>query len=79
MMQSWTRSIVHDFGANCIVYTQAMNEASDLKFGDPVRKMFLSILVLNHPSDPLKFYTDHRLLIYIIKRVMVTMIVTGTN
>lgn len=56
-----------------------MNEASDLKFGDPVRQMFLNILVLNHPSDPLKFYTDHRLLIYIIKIVMVTMMVTGTN
>ena len=48
-----------------------MNEASDLKFGDPVRQMFLSLLVLNHPSNPLKFYTDQRLLIYIIKMVMV--------
>ena len=41
---------------------KALDEASEFKFGDVVRKLFLSILVLNHPSDPLKFYTDHRLI-----------------
>ena len=39
-----------------------MDEASAFKFGDAVRKLFLSLIVLNHPSDPLKFYTDHRLI-----------------
>ena len=44
-----------------------MNEASAFKFGEPVRQLFLSILILNHPSDPLKFYSDHRLKFFIIK------------
>ena len=29
-----------------------MDEASAFKFGDAVRKLFLSLIVLNHPSDP---------------------------
>ena len=60
-----------------------MDEASAFKFGDAVRKLFLSLIVLNHPSDPLKFYTDHRLmhwpdllLLCIIMIMMMTMIMT---
>ena len=56
-----------------------MDEASSFKFGEPVRQLFLSLLVLNHPSDPLKFYSDHRFLFSIIKLMMMTMMVTGTN
>ena len=78
MMLSWTRSPVHDLSANYI-FPQAMDEASSFKFGEPVRQLFLSLLVLNHPSDPLKFYSDHRLLFSIIKLMMMTMMVTGTN
>ena len=58
-----------------------MDEASAFKFGDAVRKLFLSLIVLNHPSDPLKFYTDHRLihwpemlLLCMIMIMMMTMI-----
>ena len=57
---------MQDFLAYYIV-PQAMNEASAFKFGEPVRQLFLSILILNHPSDPLKFYSDHRLKFFIIK------------
>ena len=43
-----------------------MDEASSFKFGEPVRQL-------------LKFYSDHRLLFSIIKLMMMTMMVTGTN
>ena len=56
-----------------------MDEANAFKFGEPIRQLFLSILILNHPSDPLKFYTDHRLSFFIIKMMMLTMMVAGTN
>ena len=69
---------MQNFSTYCIV-PQAMDEANAFKFGEPIRQLFLSILILNHPSDPLKFYTDHRLSFFIIKMMMLTMMVAGTN
>ena len=71
-----------------ISYFQAMDEASAFKFGDAVRKLFLSLIVLNHPSDPLKFYTDHRLIqwpevlllcMIMIMMMMMMIVSTGIN
>ena len=39
---------------------KAMDEAFSMKFGNQIRVLFLSILLYNKPSDPLKFYTDHK-------------------
>ena len=65
-----------------------MDEASAFKFGDAVRKLFLSLIVLNHPSDPLKFYTDHRLIhwpemlllcMIMIMMMMMMIVITGIS
>jgi hypothetical protein len=39
---------------------KAMDEAFDIKFGNQIRVLFLSILLYSRPSDPFKFYTDHK-------------------
>jgi hypothetical protein len=39
---------------------KAMEEAYSMKFGDAIRVLFLQILLNSRPSDPLKFYLDHK-------------------
>ena len=39
---------------------KAMDEAYSMKFGDAIRVLFLQILLNSKPSDPLKFYLDHK-------------------
>ena len=68
-MQRWTRFTMDNFLSYYIV-SEALDEAASFKFGEPIRNLFLSILVLNHPNDPLKFYSDHRLFFFIIVMMM---------
>ena len=39
---------------------KAVDEAAAFKFGEPIRSLFLSILLFSTPSDPLRFYNDHK-------------------
>ena len=40
---------------------KALDEASSFKFGEPLRALFVAILLFSRPSDPKKFYEDHKL------------------
>ena len=75
-LTKWGKKFLH-----ISTYFQAMDEASAFKFGDAVRKLFLSLMVLNHPSDPLKFYTDHRLIHWQCNAMimMMMMMITGIS
>ena len=39
---------------------KAMDEAYSFKFGEPLRALFVAILLFSRPSDPRKFYEDHK-------------------
>ena len=41
--------------------TKAMDEAYSFKFGEPLRSLFVAILLFSRPSDPRKFYEAHKL------------------
>ena len=43
---------------------KAMEEASSIQFGNQIRRLFLSILLYCRPSDPLKFWLDHKQKLY---------------
>ena len=40
---------------------KAVQEAYTFKFGEPLRSLFVSILLFTRPSDPRQFYEDHKL------------------
>ena len=40
---------------------KALDESYSFKFGEPLRALFISILLFSRPSDPRQFYEDHKL------------------